>query len=133
MLSILLLLFFLIAEIARAFYLKNSLNNAVRIAVREAVVTPGLTETGIVECPDANPVIDAVCSSPGVPNDNRSRVRITRTEDVPPTGTQPDGGDFTAGDTATVWAESDFDPFVPFIDQTVLPYKAVSEASMRYE
>lgn len=43
MMILLLVLIFGIAEIARAWWLKNQLNNAARVGVRVAIVTPGLT------------------------------------------------------------------------------------------
>jgi len=129
MLFILLFLFFLIAEFARAWYLKNSLNNAVRVAARLAAVTPNLApDSDIVDCPDSTPIINTVCSSPGVPNDERTSVRVFRTEDVDPTG-----GNLTTGDTVTVNARSTLDLLIPFVTTLVIPDEAESEASMRYE
>jgi len=74
-LFILLLLLLGIAEFARAWYTKNSLKNAARQGARIAVVTPNLTDRSGT-CPSGDPVIRAVCTSPGVRNDGRTTVVI---------------------------------------------------------
>src|SRR3989304_2447402 len=48
MLIILLAIFLLIAEVARAWHLKNSLNNAARVGARFAVVRATLVEADVV-------------------------------------------------------------------------------------
>lgn len=122
MLVFLLFLFFLIAEFARAWYLKNSLNNAARVGVRVAIVTQDLEDVNEEVCPGSGPVLDAICSSPGLPDTTRVTVSID----------DPDSNGATSGDTVTVSLSADFTTFVPLLNSLV-PEKAVSEASMRYE
>jgi Flp pilus assembly protein TadG len=133
MIIFLLALFFFIAEFARAWYLKNSLNNAVRVAVRQAAVTPGLangtgTITDTASCNalpggDIGDVMSAVCSSPGVPDSADTQVALIREDDQLP-------ANFGSGDTVTVEARSQFRGVaIGFI----LPDSAASSASMRYE
>ncbi len=64
-LLLLLLILFGIAEFARAWFLKNSLNNAARVGARFAVVQVDLV-------PNDAAVIAAVKNAPGVPSDNQS-------------------------------------------------------------
>jgi hypothetical protein len=72
-LALLLILIFGIAEFARAWYLKNSLNNASRVGARVAIVQftlNGTTDPGGDSCGSGSDaikmVIDAVCSSAGI-------------------------------------------------------------------
>lgn len=64
-----------ITEFARAWFVKNSLKNAVRQGARVAAVTPvasfptssfTCTQAIINSCPNSNPIINAVCCQPGV-------------------------------------------------------------------
>jgi Flp pilus assembly protein TadG len=124
MLLILLIIFFMIAEFARAWYLKNSLNNAARVGVRVAVVTPNLV--GISNtCSQAglyNP-IEAACSASGVPDNTKVKLDIEDTDA---------DGFLSTGDKVTVFLSANFVSVVPnlfpFITNSV-----VSQASMRYE
>ncbi len=123
MLMFLLLLFFLIAEFARAWYLKNSLNNAARVGVRVAVVTPNLSEISETTCPGSGPVLDAVCSSPG----------LTDTTVVTVTIDPPAAPYASSGDTVTVSLSADFTTFADYLLGPFVPEEVFSEASMRYE
>lgn len=130
MLTILLMIFFMIAEFARAWYLKNSLNNAVRVGVRVAVVTASLPSGGISDttCPASgttgDAVIDAVCTSPGVPG-GETVVSVIVTDDNGISG-------LNAGDTITVNARANFATVVPGL-LTFMPTGASSSATMRFE
>jgi Flp pilus assembly protein TadG len=127
MLLFLLFLFFLIAEFARAWYLKNSLNNAARVGVRVAVVTQNLSDISETACQSASgPVLEAVCSSPGLTN--TTVVSVSIVGDVPP----PAAPFASSGDTIQVSLSADFTTFVPLL-LPLVPEKAVSDASMRYE
>jgi Flp pilus assembly protein TadG len=125
MIIFLLILFFLIAEFARAWYLKNSLNNAVRVAVRVAAVTQDFTIPHNEPCPSSHPVLTKVCDSAGIPDpaDYTTTVGVFLTEDVDPSG-------LSSGDTVTVEAKTEFRGIVLGF---VLPDFAASSASMRYE
>jgi Flp pilus assembly protein TadG len=124
MVIFLLILFFLIAEFARAWYLKNSLNNAVRVAVRVAAVTQDLTLPIEGNCNSlSNPITDKVCDATGIPDDERTTVGVFLTEDVDP-------DNLSSGDTITVEARTDFSGIALGF---VLPDFAASSASMRYE
>lgn len=124
MLTILFVIFFMIAEFARAWYLKNSLNNAVRVAVRKAVVMPNLTDESGNCSSGGGPIIDAVCSSPGVPVG--TTVEVLRIDDADPSG-------FGSGDTVRVSATALFDTVVPNLPIVIFPDSASSVATMRYE
>ncbi len=129
MLTILFVIFFMIAEFARAWYLKNSLNNAVRIAVRKAVVTPNLTaESGSCSSGGGGLIVSAVCSSPGVPGDEDTdtSVTVTWTDD-------DSSGDLNSGDTVRVSATAQFNTVVPNLPVVIFPDSASSAATMRYE
>jgi hypothetical protein len=127
MLFFLLVLFFLIAEFARAWYLKNSLNNAARVGVRVAVVTPDLSGSGPTSCTSAiGPVYEAVCSSPGLPD--TTRVGLFIEDDVGPPAPPA-----SSGDTIKVAIEADFETFVPAVVPALKDISVFAEASMRYE
>ena len=135
MLAFLLFLFFLIAEFARAWYLKNSLNNAVRVAVRAAVVDANLVKVDDKQCPTSSDIANIVCLSPGVSNSVATHVTVTFSDD--------DGnGGLSSGDTVTVSATADFSTLFPvFFEEEVpgpkpsvfMPDSVSSVASMRYE
>lgn len=129
MLLLLLLVFFTIVEFSRAWYLKNSLNNAARVGVRVAALDPALVADGTtLDCSEAGDKAHAaVCSSPGVSNSSATRVTVIRTEDVEPTGSSPG-----TGDTIAVRVNSDFETVLPEL-LTFMPTIANSSASMRYE
>jgi len=125
MLLVLLMIFFVIAEFSRAWYLKNSLNNAVRRAVRTAVVTPDLT-TITNACPmPGNLIVNAVCTSPGVPNTSTTKVTLQVITDTPPAG-------ISTGDIIEVNVRAGFNTLVPAL-LPFMPKSAYSAAAMRYE
>ncbi len=127
MLFFLLVLFFLIAEFARAWYLKNSLNNAARVGVRVAVVTPNLSGSGPISCSSASgPVFDAICSSPGLPD--TTQVTLSIEDDVGPAAPPA-----SSGDTIRVAIAADFETFVPGIIPGLNDISVFAETSMRYE
>jgi Flp pilus assembly protein TadG len=130
MLLFLLVLFFMIAEFARAWYLKNSLNNAARVGVRVAIVTPDLAEIAETPCYAASgAVLNAVCDSPGL--SNMTEVTVSVADDVPP-ALGNNNGFASTGDTIKVGLKSDFETIIPIM-QNLVPESAASEASMRYE
>src|SRR3990167_8693987 len=78
-LALLLLLILGIAEFSRAWYVKNSLNNAARVGARVGAVTPGLAAETDTPCSaPASDVATAVCNSAGVP----STAEVTVTVDL---------------------------------------------------
>jgi len=127
-------------EFARAWYVKNSLKNAVRHGARLAVVTLGISDvTGQTcentTCPastppsNSNEIIDAVCCSPGVPKTANTSVDLQITDD-------DSSGGLNAGDTVTVrvtYSKSDF--FV--VGNSPWPWSRgitmITDASMRFE
>jgi Flp pilus assembly protein TadG len=134
MLLVLLTILFMIAEFARAWYLKNSLNNAARVGARVAVVA-FINTTGsnpiIAHCSTAgsdpkNP-IDAACGSPGVPHSpsNDTTVALTVDDTI-------NDGKASQGEKVTLKMTADFKTvlprLLPFMTNTV-----VAEASMRHE
>lgn len=130
MLTILLVIFFVIAEFARAWYLKNSLNNAARVAVRKAVVDQNLGTLPAAtyqdqSCPNPNEIVNAVCTAPGVPNISTTKVNVLLLTDVGPAGP-------STGDIIEVNVRAVFNTIVPNL-LTFMPTSAYSSASMRYE
>lgn len=127
-LFLILLILLGITEFSRAWYTKNSIKNAVRQGVRVAVVTPSLVDVAATQCPNANIVITAVCTAPGVKNNNRTRVTI----DVEGKNGTPAAN----GDTILVRADYN-DPTFFILGNRPWPWpKALNtteEARMRYE
>jgi len=127
-LALLFLLILGIAEFSRAWYVKNSLNNAARIGARVGAVTPGLAAETDTPCPGGSAVATAVCNSAGVPSTAEVTVAVVDTsgDSVIP----------NAGDTVTVTVKIDYlTGFSPF---AILPWLQSltglsSQASMRYE
>jgi len=128
-LALLFLLILGIAEFSRAWYVKNSLNNAARIGARVGAVTPGLAAETDTPCSaPASDVATAVCNSAGVPSTAEVTVAVVDTsgDSVIP----------NAGDTVTVTVKIDYlTGFSPF---AILPWlqsltDLSSQASMRYE
>jgi hypothetical protein len=120
-LSLLLLVVLGIAEFSRAWFMKSSLKNAVRQGVRTAVVTPGIIGVGPLPCPQGNVVLNAVCTSPGVPaGTSVSLVDVN-------------GAPATAGDEITVTATANFTTIVPKFLGSFIPTTLSASASMRYE
>jgi Flp pilus assembly protein TadG len=122
---ILFIIFFTIVELSRAWWTKNTLNNAVRIGARVAAVDPGFTELGPVLCSALNPAkaVVAVCTDANIKPD--TSVTLAITTDETPAG-------ISAGDIITVTATVDFSAhsLVPIpAGFTSIP----AEASMRYE
>jgi Flp pilus assembly protein TadG len=127
-LFILLLILLGISEFARAWYTKNSLKNAVRSGARVAVVTPSVSDLGALPCPQvANSIINVVCTSPGVKNDNRTSVSIN---------VDPGSGPAVNGNEIMVTATYS-DPNFYIVGNSPWPWpKSLSlttYASMRYE
>lgn len=135
-LVLLLLLIFGIAEFARAWYVKNSLNNGARVGARVGAVAPDvdlLAEVAAspISCDPAPPstqeVAYAVCvNSPGVPGDAEVTVAFTITDG-------DDTGVLDAGDTVTVRVSADFSSVTSLIDVITGTTTLSSQASMRYE
>jgi len=134
MILILLTIFFVIAEFSRAWYLKNSLNNAARTGVRVAAVTSGIA-TGQLTRPDPLPencdsltgnarVACAIYKSPGI-----GEADATLTVDVTG-GFLP--GVLDQGDIVTLDITSPFDCLVPLVE-SLLPDSAGSGSTMRHE
>jgi hypothetical protein len=146
-LALILLILFGIAEFARAWFLKNSINNAARIGARVAVVQSNLNATADPgpSCgagglnPGVQAVLDSVCDSGGViASDRQVNVDIDIDDE--------DGsGDTSAGDIITVTvlvqfldgngnAGAQFSVFSSFIPGLSGGLDSLSsKASMRYE
>ena len=134
MMILLLVLFFGIAEIARALWLKNQLNNAARVAVRVAIVTPSLTNIPATACSPtpANPVVLAGCNSitsTVLHDDSNTSVRLTY---------NGSGTTAASGDTVTVFVQGTFRSVVPNLAGLSFglfqsTYPMPTNASMRYE
>jgi len=131
MMIFLLVLFFGMAEIARAWWLKNQLNNAARVAVRVAIVTPTLSSIGSPE----------PCTSPS------SAVAVTACNSITNTALHDSAtvdldvghsGNAIPGDTVKVTVTGDFVSVVPNLAGLsfgLFPtsLNMTSDASMRYE
>ncbi len=77
---LLFIIFFGIAEIARAWYMKSALNNGARVGVRVAIVTPGITDTGgYVNLP--SPPAD--CNDPSVTGNTKVYCVISKASGIP--------------------------------------------------
>ena len=128
LLFILFVIFFIV-EGARAWYLKSSLNNAVRVAVRQAVVNPNLGTLLIANepCPSGNEIVNTVCTSPGVPNTAKTKVSVVLLPpDIGPSG--PSTGDIIRVNATTV-----FESVVPNLLPVFHGINVSSSAAMRYE
>jgi Flp pilus assembly protein TadG len=102
---LILMLFFGIAEIARAWWFKGQINNAARVGVRVAVVTSPITVETDASCGSADKVVIAACdaiSNADVKNSARVSVATSGNAATP----QP-------GDTITVTVTGDFNSIVP--------------------
>ncbi|MBA3070623.1 MAG: pilus assembly protein [Nitrospirae bacterium] len=150
MMILLLVLIFGIAEIARAWWLKNQLNNAARVGVRVAIVTPGLTLiaapgkscswTTTCTASSTNEAVIKACASitnrdlcdGGGNAANAARVTVELVlPDIPPTGV-------SSGDTIKVTVTGRFVSVVPNLATLsfgLIPdqIKMQTSASMRYE
>jgi len=143
MLFLILLILLGISEFSRAWFVKNSLKNAVRQGVRVAVVTqrnnlPATTFNCInPSCPVSNPVINAVCCQPGVPkkadnwSDPNTGVTLTCRNQ---SGTVIACNTIITGDSVAVNARS---TFFFIIGNSPWPWphstNMGADASMRYE
>jgi Flp pilus assembly protein TadG len=115
---LLLMLLFGIAEIARAWWFKGQLNNAARVGVRVAVVTPSLTSGGACAwggtCGTAssdNAVIAACQSITNQELCNTANVAISQVAVDPPAGIQ--------GDEITVTVTGTFGTIVRGLSNTL--------------
>lgn len=147
MMILLLVLFFGIAEIARTWWLKNQLNNAARVGVRVAIVTPGLTTVTNSPCnwsngctaASANDAVQKTCASittqslcEGVPaGTNPTRVTIAYTDNDL-------SGGINTGDSIKVSASGTFHSVVPNLSALSFglfqnPITMTTSATMRYE
>lgn len=130
-LPLLFLLIFGIFEFGRAMFIKNSLNNAARSAVRVAVVTPNLTDNnysaGQLSIRSATDKIQAKIYDNLLYINKATATAIVNV--VEHTGALP-------GDTVTVTVTGAFEPIVSKITDTLqikVPNTLRGEASMRYE
>ncbi|MEE9614797.1 MAG: TadE/TadG family type IV pilus assembly protein [Thermodesulfobacteriota bacterium] len=137
-LLLILIILFAIAEFARGWYLKNSLNNAARIGARVAVVDGALVEDLVgTLCPSASTkTLETVCAAPGVPSGATVTVDIRVPGGLPGSGSTPP----VAGEVVTVSILVSFTSSTSGVF-TVVPNlfpgldmaSMSSEASMRYE
>ena len=151
LLIILLFIFFFgIAEIARAWWLKNQLNNAARVGVRVAVVDATLTLSGISEtdcsrdgtaCKSSsgNNVIEKACASITTTNlcvsDDGTPAKVTVTANDDPNNVN---NVLDAGDEVKVTVTGQFNSVVPNLSTLsfgLIPHNITmtSDTSMRYE
>ena len=137
---LLLVLFFGIAEIARAWWLKNQINNAARVAVRVAIVTPDIINISFTSCsayssPGSTPsekIGYAACGS--ITNTglhDSAEVALNITDD-------DSSGGLTSSDTVTVTVRGQFVSVVPNLAGLsfgLFPASITmsSDAAMRYE
>ncbi len=126
MLLILITIFVLIAEFARAWYQKNSLNNAARVAVRTAAVDSETTGLDEAPCGTDNYIVELVCGSPGVPDNPSTTVTIAINE------VSTDGTESNPGDTVSVLVNTAFSNLFPELLKFI-PTRLSSKASMRQE
>jgi hypothetical protein len=136
-LILLLLILLGIAEFSRAWFTKSSLKNAARTGSRIAVVTqisgfpsgvgpPFATEVEFV-CPNANAILNAACTAPGVKNTSDTHLFL-QVDD------SDSSGSITPGDTITVRVNRiNFSAIVPGFFRSFIPTQFSADASMRYE
>ena len=130
---VLFIMLFGIVEWSRAWWTKNSLNNAVRIGARTAAVTSTLTLATVSQpCSPvpSNAIIAKVCESSGVPKAATTLVIIRVLDE--------DANGLDEGDTVTVRVEAKFIGAVPGLSGISFGFvpdalDLVSQASMRYE
>jgi hypothetical protein len=110
---LLFILFFGIAEISRAWYMKNALNNAARVGVRVAIVTPGITDTGgFVSLP--SPPND--CNDPSVTGNTKVFCVISKASGIPAGTTVSlafDSSPLQSGTAVTVGVKATFISVIP--------------------
>jgi Flp pilus assembly protein TadG len=138
-LALLLILIFGIAEFARAWYLKNSLNNAARIGARVAVVQSSIPfPTANGNCVDTPPagtkaVLDAVClDATGVNAADRDVTVVIFIDDEDSDGTTS-AGDLVTVKVTVVFTSGRFSVFSSLIPGLSSLAELSSQASMRYE
>lgn len=138
-LLLLFIFFFGIAEVARAWWLKNQLNNAARVGVRVAVVTPAITTQPNVTWNNTGsaanqPVFSAIWNSitTGALKNSDTTATLTVNDDNGVTG-------LNSGDTIEVTVQGKFTSivpklnfplsFIPFIHNKIM----TTSTKMRYE
>ena len=137
MMIFLLVLFFGISEIARAWWLKNQLNNAARVAVRVAIVTNPLVDIPATHCVSpapSDPIVIAACDSitnTGLHNDPSTTVALTITDDN-------SNGKADSSEAVKVTVQGTFRSVVPNLAGLSFglfrsTYSMPTSASMRYE
>ncbi|MBI5102910.1 MAG: pilus assembly protein [Nitrospirae bacterium] len=105
---LILMLFFGIAEIARAWWYKGQLNNAARVGARVAIVTPSLTLPSSASCSSSAPVVAAACAAI-TSSDLRSSASVNVACSINTTCSSP----AAAGDSITVSVSGVFTTVVP--------------------
>jgi hypothetical protein len=139
-LAILLILIFGVAEFARAWYLKNSLNNAARVGARVAVILSPLnatTDPDGVACGAGSgalkKVIDAVClDAVGVNSADRTVKIIVAFDDSDSDG-KANSGDLVTVQANLTFGSGKFSVFSSLIPGLSNLAELSSQASMRYE
>jgi hypothetical protein len=136
-LTLLFIVLFVIVEFSRAWYLKNSLNNAVRVGARFAAVEAdietelaGVEKAGTENCAGEegnDKVFCEVFASPGVPDGTFAYLIVNTNEGAT--------NDLDAGDIIVVIANSTFETIVPgllsgFISESMV---VSTDATMRFE
>lgn len=133
---VLFIMLFGIVEWSRAWWTKNSLNNAVRVGARTAAVKSGITLDLVSQpCSPAptNDIIALVCLSPGVPKVADTFVIISGVDE-----NSSGGPNLDEGDTVTIRVQAVFEGAVPGLSGISFGFvpdnlPLVSQASMRYE
>ncbi|HZX34888.1 MAG TPA: TadE/TadG family type IV pilus assembly protein [Thermodesulfobacteriota bacterium] len=133
---VLFIMLFGIVEWSRAWWTKNSLNNAVRVGARTAAVTTSITLAPVLQACSPTPgnaIIAKVCASSGVPKTATTLVIISGFDE-----NSSGGPNLDEGDTVTVRVEAVFDGAVPGLSAISFGFvpdalDLVSQASMRYE
>lgn len=127
-------------EFSRAYLRKSSLKNGVRQGARVAAVTSGLAAglinkdcntppANFTNCPNADIIINAVCTTAGVGNTNLTSVCVTVKD-------ENSNSAVDSGDTVTVRAQYN-DPTFFILGGGIWPWGKsltfVTDASFRYE
>ena len=135
---LLFIFFFGIAEIARAWWLKNQLNNAVRVGVRVAVVTSDIKDETVIYpatgSTENQPVFTAIWNSITSGALQNSDTKATLDVDENSNGIS----ELNSGDTITVTVVGNFNSVVPNLSSLsfgLIPNNITltTDASMRYE
>jgi Flp pilus assembly protein TadG len=133
-LPLLLLLLFGIFEFGRAMFIKNTLNNAARAAVRVAVVTPNITDKPYIagelsEPVTADKIQTKICDSLSYIDKGTATATVDVIGRTSPATAKPN-------DTVTITVTCVFDSIVSKVTDTLqikVPNTLRGEASMRYE